>query len=277
MKRMFLSLSSYLFLYGQQAHAEVWKLQSERLLQVTAALFDSLPLHISKVEGESSLGVRLDVTKIPTIKGKVGGKNENTPTPPVSAEPFVIGTVGLTLPWSVTLGASTWFGVVPRAISSLATSNKVTLQQTSIGGSFQLAPMEFLQNKNIHWNAFMGFQFSSTELSGKLSSAQGVDALSANNTLLFYGLGVRNIGLPFFSELTFAHRTINATYAIADDQNTLTASDTHGAASMAVQGSFGAHLWNQFDVSLAYLWIPERLNMPRASIAWSYSFGGLAL
>jgi hypothetical protein len=162
-----------------------------------------------------------------------------------------------------------WVGYLPSGAEKiLGVPAKIT--QNKFGLSIGLTQI----SENLVWSIPVGLQRSSAKVTGGITSAEALDTFTANTTLIFVSPILFHKKFGIFGEILFANKNTESIFTIPSDSTRFKIKDNLKDASLpvAIQLSIGWKSQSSTSVSLSELLIPNRLSMPRLSLAYHKSF-----
>jgi hypothetical protein len=278
------ALILFVFVFGENAQAEVWKEQTRRLIQVSASVLDDVPAGLSVMPlGNLSLDVGSTVTLVPTIDARVGSKSEGVPNAPVHLVP----TLGITsVPISSKFLKSTvalrgWYGVLPSALSKVVLGDSTSFTQSKFGLEIQILDTEDSLSKSLRWGTRLYYQVSESRLSGKFSSLasnSSSDSFESKNIQSGFSLSAYHKNTGIFGELLALVRHTASEFFISEDQNLLIVRDgsmellkNFSKGTLGSQVSLGWQMSSGIQFGFAQLFIPSRINAPRLFLRYETS------
>lgn len=257
------------------AQAEVWKLQTERLLQVSGSLLDDVPTGVSIDEHSIAIDVGGAVTIIPDIDPTVGSKQEGIPNAPIHFVPKAALSVGSKdiLAGNTLLSLRGWLGFLPSQASRLVVGQGVDFQQRTAG--IELSVVEknprFAQNLRLGVKSY--FQTNEAELSGHFSTSAAIgpkDSFQVSNTQAGLALFLHHKTTGLFSEVLGLVRSSEIHFFISEDNNSIKLQDGYNPATNELadgaaggQVSLGWSLYDGVQLGMAQLYLPQRIAAPR--------------
>ncbi|NBO38039.1 hypothetical protein EBU99_05600 [bacterium] len=267
-KKIILRLVMSILLPATSAQAAVlWTEQARRLQEVSAALLDTIPVPMPLVP-DLRLGLKTDLSFLPSPNTKVGSKREKLPSSPVQSIPSFFLQTGYRLGQLESISVEGWGGVLPQGVEKMM-GIQASLLQTQIGARIQLASAR-LSSASIHLGG--GFAKTSSSIKGTISSLSGSDSFTADAFLSFVDVQVQHIKSGFWGGLSIGKKTTQSRLAIVDDATDLSLTDqlTNAKQPHWSQFSLGLNLASGFKLGVSELFVPDRLEMPRLSVAWSW-------
>lgn len=254
-------------LLSSQADAAVlWMEQAQRLQEVSATLLDSAPV-ASPLPSGLNLGMRADVSFLPTPNPRVGSKLESLPSSPVQALPTIFASAALPLGSIESLSAEVWAGVLPKGVEKLM-GIQASLFQYQWGARSEISSARLGAARFV-----LGAGLAQTKsfIEGKISSANGGDTFTASTQLLFANLGVQHVRSGFWGGVTLGSKKTRSRLAIEEDNTDLEVSDTLANAKQPrwTQVSLGLNLTRSIGVTVSELMVPDRVDLPRISVSWT--------
>lgn len=261
--------------FASSAQAEVWKLQTERLLQVSGSLLDAVPAGASIDQHPISIDFGGAVTFIPEIDPTVGSKQEGIPSAPVHFVP----TLALSLTSSrlisgnISYSLRGWMGSLPSKVSRFAVGSQVSFHQRTSGIEFAVFEKKPSLVDTLRLGVKSYIQAAEAELSGHFStsvSSDQKDSFKSSNIHAGLSLFIRHDSTRIFSELLGIIRSSEVNFFIAEDSNSILVrdgykSDTNEFSRGATGGQFSLG-WNPIagvQVGVAQLYLPQRIAAPR--------------
>lgn len=268
LKKILVRLAAGLLFPTQTAEGAVlWMDQAQRLQEISATFLDSLPVS-QPIAAWTSLGVRADLSLLPSPNPKVGAKNEKLPSAPVQSIPLLTATTGVDLGASEGLACQAWGGVLPPGGEKLF-GIKASLFQSQFGGRCQFSSTRFAP---VRLGLGGGVLRTNSSLKGTISSQTASDTFTATNISRFVELNVQHLRSGLFAGLTLGNKKTTSRLAIVDDATDLTLTDTLSNAGQPYwsQYTIGVVTNSGWGVALSELVVPSRLEMPRISVSWTF-------
>lgn len=254
----------------ENAQAEVWDDQTERLQVVNAALLDGAPAIFPFTSQKYHLGLNVDLSILPKVNPKVGTKKESVPQPPVHAVPK-IAAGACVLSWgSSCLGAQIWAGYLPSAFSKVGGLKNGTFTQNLMGVGLPLSVQVPFMQKPWRLTLRPWYQMGESELESKISSKEADDTFKVKSSLRGIDFGVGYVEYKLTGVFTFYSRDIDSEFYIVEDNNTIKIKDEQPASQWAL----GWSPYPGVQTGLAQIFIPKRITLTRIHLGYQYEFGG---
>jgi hypothetical protein len=274
--RNFISLKTailaWLSLSSGRAHAAAWWYeQAERLQLVSATLLDGVPIS-EPVPLTGHLGFRMLTSLLPKANPKVGDKAEKVPAAPLHTVPTVSFGYPLARSGRYTLVGTAWTGYLPLA-KSMAKMLGVdaSINQYIVGAS--------LENVFRHPRMFLitsiGMQYGKAQVLGAITEENVSDKFDAALTSAYISQTVQGRRVPMWINGMLVFRRGKSTFLIEKEKTEFARSDTMSDAPVpfGIQMSVGVTIKKSFQVAVSEYMVPNRLIMPRLSLAYQYAFG----
>lgn len=247
--------------------AVLWMEQAQRLQEVSATLLDTVPV-ASPIAQNFQLGIRADVSFLPAPNAKVGSKIEPMPSAPAQMIPSLYSAASVPLGSNEALSGEVWGGYLPEGSGKLV-GLKAALRQTQWGGRAELSSARLGSARLV---AGGGYAVTSSSLSGTISSSQGTDTFTARSVLTFVNLAVQHSQSGLWGGVMLGKKNTNSRLSIVEDNTDLQLSDNLSNAKQPhwTQVSLGVQLGKTVSIALSELMVPDRADMPRLSLAWSF-------
>lgn len=260
------SLIAALFFVHCADASVLWIDQAQRLQEVSASLLDSIPVAVP-LPNALSLGVRADVSFLPTPNPRVGGKIEKLPTSPIQSIPLIFSSVGLGLGSSERMSAEISAGLLPPGVEKLL-GVKASLLQTHVGGRFQLSTVRFGQAR---LNMGVGMARTTSSVEGTFSSTSGTDRFSAEAQFKFAEGSVQHARSGVWAGIALGSKKTTSRLSIQEDATDLKLTDTLANARQPYWSQFtlGVAGRGRWSIALSELVVPDRVEMPRLSFSWN--------
>jgi hypothetical protein len=252
---------------GESAQGTVlWMDQAQRLQEVSATLLDTMPVAVP-VPQRSRLGVRADISFLPTPNPRVGAKLESLPSAPVQSIPSVYASTGLALGSSESISGEVWVGFLPRGVEKLM-GIKASLQQIQWGVRSELSSV---RAGAARWLVGGGLAQTRSSISGSISSLNGTDSFSATSMLSFMHVSVQHVRSGLWGAVTLGQKDTKSRLTIEEDKTDLEIRDTLQSAKQPrwTQVSLGLNISESLSIAISELMVPDRIDMPRLSFAWT--------
>lgn len=253
-------------LFPTPAAAKVlWIDQAQRLQQVSAALLDTVPVP-QPLKAGLSIGIRADLSFLPSPNPTVGAKIEKLPSAPVQSIPVVAASFGVELGESESVATEVWVGVLPAGVEKLL-GIKASLSQTHVGARAQLASTR-LGHARLSVGA--GLARTQSKMSGQISSATGSDLFTAASLVSFAEIALQHERSGLWAGSALGKRKAESRLSIEEDETDLELTDTLADAKQPYwkQFSLGLKTDSHWSFALSELMVPDRLEMPRLTLAW---------
>ncbi|MEY3902121.1 MAG: hypothetical protein RL189_1427 [Pseudomonadota bacterium] len=272
-----------IFSLEQTASAEVWKLQTERLIQVSGSLLDDIPSGVTNNSSLLGIDVGGTATLLPRVNPKVGSKQEGVPSAPAHFVPtFALSASSDSLFASkYSFALRGWYGLLPATVSRLVVGRNTQFDQMKIG--LELSVLEkrqqFFTGISLAGKAF--YQTGDAQLKGYFSTQDQVRAKDSFEVTTSVG-GISLIALhdssgAFFETLGLI-RTSKTEFYISEDDNLIVVGDGLNRNSLELgSGTLGGQIslgWNAntyFQIGVSQLILPERFSALRAFLRLQHS------
>ena len=254
---------------GADPGTVTWEQQAERLQNVSAALLDAMPISAIPPNG-LSLGVWTAVSFLPELNTRVGGKSEKVPSSPVHAVPeFQVAfgqSVGVT-----SVAGRFWAGYLPPGVEGLLGLDAKLSQWTvggAIGATLPIPTPPLLGVPAVE----LGVQVSGAKLTGAITEPKADDEFESAGRLLFVAAGLHPRTFGLHAVLVCASRKTESTFVVSSSQTKLDLVDELRDASipLVLQGQLGWKFPLGITTGAAYVWVPDRVAMPRLFAAYNY-------
>ncbi len=248
------------------AASVLWMEQAQRLQEVSAALLETIPVP-QPLTPDLALGVRADVSFLPSPNPTVGAKIEKLPSAPVQSIPSFAASWGLRLGESESVSVETWAGVLPPGVEKLL-GIKATLTQTHFGARVQLGSARY-GAAHVHLGA--GVARTQSKMTGQISSASGNDSFSSNSVLSFADVSLQHQRSGLWAGMVLGKRKAQSRLSIEEDDTDLEITDTLSDARQPywTQLTLGIRGNSNWGLAVSELIVPDRLEMPRVSLSWT--------
>lgn len=245
--------------------AVLWMDQAQRLQEVSASLLDTMPVP-RPLPSQMHLGIRTDLSFLPSPNPRVGAKLEKLPSSPVQSIPALFAGSGVLLTERESVALEMWAGLLPPGAEKLL-GIEASLLQVQWGARAQLATARF---GAIRWSAGAGLAKTNSKVSGKISSASGNDIFAADHTMKFAEALVQHQPSGSWLGVMLGDKKTVSRLAIAEDATDLVLTDTlaHAGQPYWSQYTVGVATDSGWSIALSELVIPRRLEMPRLSVSW---------
>ena len=260
-----------IFLFSSRSVAAVWWYeQAERLQHVSATLLDGPPVS-EPVPRLPYAEIRMSTSLLPKVNPKVGSKEEKVPAAPVHAVPTI--ALGLPLPsWGrYTLVPTAWVGYLPLP-QSVAKKIGVdaSLRQFIAGGSIE----NVVQLPKVKLTTSIGGQQGTARLEGAITAAEAKDSFDAKTTLIYVSQGIQGARVPIWVNGMLIYRKVQSKFFISAEQTEFIREDKMDDATvpLAAQVTLGLTLKKSFHFAVSEYMVPNRLIMPRVSLAYQFAF-----
>jgi hypothetical protein len=265
------------------ASAEVWKLQTERLIQVSGSLLDDIPAGVTT--NSSLLGIDLGgtATLLPRVDAKVGSKQEGVPRAPAHFVPTLALSASpdslLASKYSFALRG--WYGLLPATVSRLVVGRNTQFDQRKFGLEFSALEKgeQFFAGISLGGKAF--YQSGDAQLKGYFSTqdqGQAKDSFAVTTSAAGISLiALHDSSGVFFETIGFL-RTSKSEFYISEDDNRILVEDGLNGNSLELgSGGLGGQIslgWNPnsyFQIGFSQLILPERYAAPRVFLRLQHS------
>lgn len=259
-------------LFAPKANAASWWYeQAERLQLVSAALLDGAPIS-EPVPTNTFIETRLLTSLLPKPDPTVGAKQEKVPAAPVHTVPTLAVGMPITKSGRFTLMSTAWGGYLPlpKSIGKIM-GVEASLSQYIAGASLE----SFFRLNSINLITSVGGQYGSYGLEGGITAADGEDSFKGSLTTLYLSQGVQARKIPLWTNMMLLMRRGESTFKIGKEKTVFTRADTMADASLplAAQITVGYTLFGSVQLAASEYMVPNRLIMPRVSLAYQYTFG----
>lgn len=260
------SLIAALFFVQGAEGSVLWIEQAQRLQEVSASLLDTIPVTIP-LPNTFSLGVRADLSFLPTPNPRVGGKMEKLPTSPIQSVPLIFSSVGLGLGNFERMSAEISAGILPPGVEKLL-GIKASLLQTHLGGRFQLSSVRFGQAR---LNMGVGMARTTSSVEGSFSSTSGTDRFSAAAEFKFVEASAQHSRSGVWAGVALGSKKTTSRLSIQEDATDLKLTDTLANARQPYWSQFTLGIAGRggWSIALSELVVPDRVEMPRLSFSWN--------
>ncbi|MEY4064078.1 MAG: hypothetical protein RIR26_286 [Pseudomonadota bacterium] len=255
-------------LSAAHAHAAVlWMDQAQRLQEVSASLLDTMPVP-RPLPSLMHLGIRSDLSFLPSPNPRVGAKLEQLPSSPVQSIPAVFAGAGILLSERESVSMEAWAGVLPAGVEKLF-GIEASLLQYQWGARAQLASARFGSTR---WSAGAGLAQTKSKVSGKISSASGGDSFTSDHTMKFVEGSIQHLPSGSWLGVMFGDKRTVSRLAIQEDATDLILTDTLSQAGQPYwsQYTVGVATNSGLAIALSELIVPSRLEMPRVTVSWQF-------
>ncbi|NBO37856.1 hypothetical protein EBU99_04655 [bacterium] len=249
-----------------------WYEQSERLQLVSAALLDGPPI-AEPVPTNSFIEGRLLTSILPKPNPKVGAKEEKVPAAPAHTVPTLVFGTPLRSSGRYTLVATAWAGILPLPVAAAKIMGiNASLNQTIAG----LSAENIFRLPKMLLTTSVGVQYGRAKLEGGITSANAKDSFDASMTAIYVSQGVRGRTIPLWANGMLLVRNGKSKFNISAEATEFVRNDTMSDAPipLAAQVSLGMTVKKSIQLAFSQYVVPERLYMPRVSIAYQYAFAG---
>ena len=253
---------------AQTARASViWMEQAQRLQEVSATLLDTMPVPLP-LSPNLSAGLRANISFLPTPNPRVGGKLEALPSSPVQSIPSLHGTFGVPVGSAETVAAEAWAGVLPRGIEKLM-GIKASLLQLQWGGRAEVA------SQRLGFARFvlgLGAAQTKSSIEGTISSASGTDTFTSSSLLTFANLTAQHPRSGIWGSFMIGRKKTTSRLVIVEDNTDLEIVDALANTKQPnwTQFSLGLPLSGGLSLAISELVVPDRVEMPRFTLAWNF-------
>ena len=266
-----LTASCLLFVISKRADAAAWWYeQAERLQLVSAALLDGAPIS-EPVPQSAFIEGRILTSLLPKANPNVGAKKEKVPAAPIHTVPTLVGGMPIAASNRYALVTTAWAGYLPlpRSVAKIMGVN-ASLNQYLVGASaenvFRL-PKMFLTTS-------IGGQYGGVNLKGGITTEKAADTFDASLTTLYLSQGVQGRTIPLWANGMILFRRGKSTFNITAEKTEFIRADTMADAPipLSAQITLGITLKKSLHLAVSEYMVPNRLIMPRVSIAYQYVF-----
>lgn len=266
------ALTASVLFYSAKAEAAAWWYeQAERLQLVSAALLDGTPIS-EPVPTTGHVGFRSIISLLPKPNPKVGDKAEKVPAAPIHTVPTLSGGFPIARSGRYSLSMTTWAGYLPlpKSIAKILGVD-ASISQYIFGGS--------LENSFRHPRMFLitsiGAQYGKAKVFGAITEANVSDQFDAALTSAYISQTVQGRRIPMWINGMLVFRRGKSTFLIEKEKTEFVRSDTMSDAPIpfGLQVSVGITVKKSIHVALSEYIVPNRLIMPRFSLAYQYAFG----
>jgi hypothetical protein len=247
--------------------AVLWMDQAQRLQEVSATLLDTVPVALPLAPA-LCLGVRTNISFLPVANPRVGSKMESLPSSPVQTIPTAYASTGLMLGTSESVAAEGWIGVLPAGLEKMI-GMKASLMQMQGGMRLELSSSRMTPAR---FFAGAGMARTKSAVEGTISSSSGKDSFTAESALTFVSAGVQHQRSGVWGSLMIGRKRTTSRLSIVEDQTDLEIVDSLANARQPVwtQVSLGFNFSQTLSFALSELMVPDRIEMPRLTLMWSF-------
>ncbi|MEN9528682.1 MAG: hypothetical protein RI932_555 [Pseudomonadota bacterium] len=256
---------------GRADAAAWWYEQAERLQLVSATLLDGVPIS-EPVPLTGHVGFRSTISILPKPNPKVGAKSEKVPAAPIHTVPTLSYGYPVARSGRYTLVATAWAGYLPMPKSAAKLLGvDASINQYIAGGSLE----NIFRHPRMFLITSLGAQYGKAQVLGAITEDGASDKFDAALTSAYISQTVQGRRVPMWINGMLVFRRGKSTFLIEKEKTEFTRSDTMSDASVpfAIQLSFGVTIKKSFQLALSEYMVPNRLIMPRATLAYQYAFG----
>ena len=253
---------------ASRAHAVNWEQQSERLLQISGALLEGVPIG-DPPTAKWRLGIFADLSLLPKVNPTIGAKKEKVPSSPVHAVPSLFGSAAYEMSEKWKLTSNLQAGYLMPGLESLL-GVKAKLSQWTAGGTIGVLG---LVSKAFALQFDMGAHLSNSHLVGAITAPDAKDEFRSQATVLFVRPGLFLPESGIWTNLTLGTRSTESKLVIPSDQTTLNTKDNMKDAGLPFffQPAIGyTHQDSGVVAGLGLMFIPARAYFPRIHLGWNY-------
>lgn len=251
--------------------ASWWYEQAERLQLVSAALLDGAPI-AEPVPLTTFLEARMLTGLLPKPDPTVGGKQEKVPAAPLHTIPTFVAGMPITKSKRFSLMGTGWGGylLLPSSVAKIM-GVQASLSQYIAGASLEA----YFRLNSINLITSVGGQFGSYGLEGGITAEDGEDSFKGSLTTLYLSQGLQARKIPLWANAMLLMRRGTSTFKVGKEKTVFTRDDTMADAPLplAAQFTVGYTLFNSVQIAASEYMVPNRLIMPRLSVAYQYAFG----
>ncbi|MBM3382474.1 MAG: hypothetical protein FJY29_08555 [Betaproteobacteria bacterium] len=264
-------LALLLLCRGRADAAAFWYDQAERLQLVSATLLDGVPIS-EPVPTTGHLGFRLLTSLLPKPNPKVGDKAEKVPAAPLHTIPTISGGYPFARSGRYTLVGTAWTGYLPLA-KSMAKKIRVdaSINQYIFGASLE----NIFRHPRMFLITSIGVQYGKAQVLGAITEDKVNDKFDTALTSAYIAQTVQGRRVPMWINGMLVFRRGKSTFLIEKEKTEFERSETMSDAPVPFAFQFGIGLTIKKSIHLAiseYI-VPNRLIMPRISLAYQYAFG----
>jgi|GEM_PF-609031 len=256
------------------AIAVQWETQADRLQQISATLLDGVPVPHPVKYDDVTLGLGVDISFLPKLNTTVGGKTEKVPQAKFHAVPTVEATGGMLLGKSMGLGFAAYGGVLP-PMPKFVSGIEAKLLQTTYGALFDVG---MLAGKQLLVFGQAGWHGTNGTVKGQIASKNGDDTFAVKTSIFHVSVGAAHEPTRLHASYQIGYRDAHSKLTIKEDDTALTLDDSLGDARVPLfsQATVGwAPAWARGTrTALSFFYVPNRLYLPRLTLAYVYSFRG---
>lgn len=239
---------------------------------MSATLLDGPPI-AEPVPRSSFISARFLVSLLPKPNPTVGGKKEKVPAAPAHTVPTVVFGSQFVRSGRYSLVPTAWVGFLPLPQSvgkmlGVNASMKQLLAGMSFENLFQLSKMTLITS--------VGGQWSTVNVSGGITKVDAQDTFDASLTSFYLSQGVQGRQVPLWANTMVLFRLGRSKFKITEEQTEFDRVDrmTDVPLPLSVQISVGmSMLKKSLHLAVSEYMVPNRLIMPRVSLAYQYSLG----
>lgn len=266
-----IAMSWLLLIVSEQAEAASWWYeQAERLQLVSAALLDGAPIS-EPVPQSAFIEGRILTSLLPKPNPKVGAKKEKVPAAPFHTVPTLVGGMPVASSGRYALVTTAWAGYLPLPKSLAKTIGvSASLNQYLVGAS---AENVFRMPKMLLTTS-IGVQYGGVNLKGGITTETANDTFDATLSTIYLSQGVQGRTIPLWANGMILFRRGKSTFKITEEKTEFTRIDTLSDAPLplSAQVTIGVTLMKSLHLAVSEYMVPNRLIMPRVSVAYQYVF-----
>ncbi len=267
--RMFLAWSVAHFA-GQKAQAVGWSDQATRLMHISGVLLDDFPV-FQPPYPSATVGLKLDVTLLPTVNSKVGQEKLVLPLPRFRGIPLLAAEGAFMVSNERYFGVVPYFGVWSQKLRASGRADGKLNQMKAGADLFFLTWNE--GDQSAYFSA--GYHYSKSDIRFDfLGQNLMTDDFQTRNHLFSMAAGIKSEVTGLWITLMTGTRRGKNTLKIGDDGTIVESIDTlqdsvvplFGQGSVGFQTPWGGH------VAISELYVPSRAFVFRISMGWNYVF-----
>ena len=247
--------------------------QAERLQNVSATLLDSVPAFSPGLAAHPtsavplSLGLSSVVSLLPKVSPTVGAKTEKVPSSPVHTVPSLF--VSARVPDWKNVSLDAYAGLLPPGGEKIfGIQAKLIQWQVGFRPSFSYS----LSSASTLVGAPL-VHYTVADMTGRIASHKSTKDSFIAKTLI-YGAEIQWQYRDFWASGLFAKKHTHSVFAIADDDTSLSQTDTlqDGPPGVLMQVALGATVLQNFSIGIAEIAVPQRLLMPKLVLEYRHAF-----
>ena len=268
---MRMAASWLLILVSERAEAASWWYeQAERLQLVSAALLDGAPIS-EPVPQSAFIEGRLLTSLLPKPNPTVGAKKEKVPAAPLHTVPTLVGGMPVATSGRYSLVTTAWAGYLPLPQSMAKTMGvNASLNQYLLGASAE----NVIRLPKMLLTTSIGGQYGGVSLKGGITAEEAKDTFDATLSTVYLSQGVQGRTIPLWANGMILFRRGKSTFNITAEKTEFTRADTMSDAPvpLSAQVTIGVTLKKSLHLAISEYMVPNRLIMPRVSVAYQYVF-----